>query len=87
MIGTLHEKDKVIEGIETLRDDDEDHRRRLSLLRWLSTRVMRRYHQDVWDVLHKSSKERKLTSNDSQRKQMRILNRDTLHCGKSVKEA
>jgi DNA replication initiation complex subunit (GINS family) len=50
----LQEMDQIIGRIKTLRDSDQDHRKRRILLRWITTRVMRQYHQDVWDGLYKS---------------------------------
>jgi len=54
MIGILQEMDQAIERIKTSGKGKKDERRRLSLLKWLATRIMRQYHQDVWDALYKS---------------------------------
>jgi hypothetical protein len=50
----LQEMDQMIGRIKTLGEDGEDGEERRKLLRWVATRVMRQYHQDVWDALYKS---------------------------------
>jgi hypothetical protein len=52
MMGILQEMDQVIGRIQVL--GNEDGERRLFMLSWLATRVMRQYHQDVWEALYKS---------------------------------
>ena len=54
MIDILQEIDQVIGRIKTLGKGEEDERRHSSLLKWLATRIMRQYHQDVWEALYKS---------------------------------
>jgi hypothetical protein len=52
MMGILQEMDQVIGRIQVL--GKEDGERRSFMLNWLATRVMRQYHQDVWEALYKS---------------------------------
>jgi hypothetical protein len=54
MMDILQEMDQVIGRIKGLGDNEADHRRRMFLLRWMATRVMRQYHEDVWEGLYKS---------------------------------
>lgn len=37
-----------------LKDNDQDHKKRRILLRWIATRVMREYHREVWEGMYKS---------------------------------
>jgi len=69
----LQEMDQMIGRIKTLGDNDEDHRECQNLLRWVATRVMRQYHQDVWDALYKSPyefKEKRLERLRQERQEM-----------------
>ena len=50
----LQEMDQVIGRIKVLGYNEANHKKRIFLLRWISTRVMRQYHQDVWEGLYKS---------------------------------
>jgi hypothetical protein len=54
MIGILQEMDQVIGRIKILGEVEGDGEKRLFLLRWLATRIMRQYHSDVWEGLYKS---------------------------------
>ena len=54
MMGILQEMDQMIGRIKILGDKEEDEEKRLFLLRWLATRIMRQYHEDVWEGLYKS---------------------------------
>jgi hypothetical protein len=50
----LQEMDQIIIRIKMLGDNDQDRKKRRTLLRWIATRVMRQYHQDAWEGLYKS---------------------------------
>src|SRR5579859_5602954 len=54
MMGILQEMDQVVGRIKILGGKERDEEKRLFLLRWVGTRVMRQYHQDMWDGLYKS---------------------------------
>jgi hypothetical protein len=69
MMDILQEMDQVIGRIKVLGDNEADHRRRMFLLRWISTRVMRQYHQDVWEALYKSPFEFKGKKTELERQQ------------------
>ena len=54
MMDILQEMDQAIGRIKILGEKEGDEAKRLLLLRWLGTRIMRQYHQDVWEALYKS---------------------------------
>lgn len=50
----LQEMDQMIGRIKSLGDNDEDYEHGRNLLRWVAMRMIRQYHQDVWDALYQS---------------------------------
>jgi len=55
MINILQKMNQIIERIKVLRDNEVNHRRRMFLLKWISTWMMKQYYQDIWEVLYKFS--------------------------------
>jgi hypothetical protein len=77
MIDILQEMDQVIGRIKILGNGEEDERRRSTLLKWLATRIMRQYHQDVWDALYKSPFEFKGKESEVERQRRREVAEET----------
>jgi len=57
MTNVLQEMDQIAGRINVLDFNDRDQWRKTELLHWMSTRIMRQYHQDFWTALYKSPHE------------------------------
>src|SRR5436305_3864444 len=52
MITILQEMDQITGRINTLTESEEDRQNYRFLRCWLATRIIKQYHQDVWDGLY-----------------------------------
>jgi len=74
MIDILQEMDQATGRIKILVENQE---KRTFLLRWLATRVMRQYHQDIWDALYKSPFDFKGKESELERQKQERMNEET----------
>jgi hypothetical protein len=81
MLDILQDMDQVIGRIKISGDNEEGRARRVHLLRWLATRVMRQYHQDLWDALYKSPFEFKGKESERERQRQEGLEEEEMNSG------
>jgi hypothetical protein len=79
MMDILQDMDQTIGRIKILGDNEGDRARRSFMLEWLATRVMRQYHQDVWDSLYRSPFEFKGKESELERQRQEGLDEEEMN--------